>query len=239
MGTGTQPGIRLYQTLEHGCGYWPERLARDLILDPDDPRLAKLYGEALARGFRRSGGHVYRPHCAACQACVPVRVPVLAFAPNRSQRRCLQRNADLQLAVRPARRTDEQFALYQRYLDTRHAGGGMDHASSESFDAFLACVWSPSYFLEIRHQGRLLAVAVTDAVPGALSSVYTFFDPEHAARSLGTFALLQQIQWARDEQRDYLYLGFWLDGHPKMAYKQTFQPLERLSGDDWLPFRAA
>lgn len=236
---GTQPGIRLYQTLEHRCGYYPERQARDLILDPDDPRLPALYGEALARGYRRSGGHVYRPHCRGCMACVPVRVPVLRFVPDRSQRRCLRRNHDLDLTVVPARRTDEHFDLFRRYLASRHAGGGMDDASEESFDAFLTCPWSPTVFLELRRQGRLLATAVTDVVPGALSAVYTYFEPEEAARGLGTLAILQQIAWAQAQRRHHLYLGFWIDGHPKMDYKRRFRPLQRLLDEFWVDCPAA
>lgn len=231
----TQPGIRLFQSLEHTCGYWPDRQARDVILDPEDPRLPGVYGQALAQGFRRSGSHVYRPHCAACQACVPVRIPVESFAPSRNQRRSWQRNADLDLRAVPARRDEENFALYRRYLASRHAGGGMDDPSEANFDSFLHSTWSPTYFLEMREHGRLVAVAVTDRVPGALSAVYTFYAPELAARSLGTYAILQQIAWARSEGCAYLYLGFWLDGHPKMNYKQGFQPLQQRVGGQWLP----
>lgn len=230
---GTQPGIRLYQTLEHACGYWPDRQARDAILDPEDPRLPLFYGQALARGFRRSGGQVYRPHCGHCQACIPVRVAVAQFLANRSQRRCLARNADLQVQAMPARCTEENFALYRRYLASRHAGGGMDDPSRASFEQFLFSPWSPTLFLEIREHGQLLAVAVTDQVPDALSAVYTFFEPEQAARSLGSYAILQQIAWARSEGCEYLYLGFWLDGHPKMAYKRGFQPLQQRVGEQW------
>ena len=231
----SQHAIRLFQTLEHACGYWPGRPARDLIIDPADPHLPSVFGQALAMGFRRSGGHVYRPYCNGCRACISVRIPVARFRPNRAQKRCLARNADLRVSLAPARRTDENFALYRRYLGARHAGGGMDDPAPENFDAFLACAWSPTEFMEFRLDGELLALAVTDAVPGALSAVYTFYDPAHAARSLGTFGILSQVQRARDEGRDFVYLGFWLDGHPKMAYKRGFQPLEFLDGASWRP----
>ena len=233
---GSQANIRVYQTVEHACGYWPDRSARDLVLDPADPSLPTLYGSALAMGFRRSGSHVYRPHCAGCQACTPVRIPVDLFQANRAQRRCLSRNSDLQVDVVGAVRTDENFALYRRYVSGRHAGGGMDDPSPADFDAFLACAWSPTRFLEIRKDGQLLAVAVTDLLADSLSAVYTFFDPALSARGLGTFAILSQIAHAQQTGLDYLYLGFWLRNHPKMDYKQRFQPLEQLSGRDWLPF---
>lgn len=238
MGNSGQHAIRLFQSLEHPCGYWKERLARDLIIDPTDPHLAAVYPQALAMGFRRSGGHVYRPYCAGCRACVSVRIPVERFVPNRAQKRCLARNADLELRHAPPLRTDENFALYRRYLDTRHAGGGMDDPAPENFDAFLACRWSPTEFMEFRLDGELVALAVTDVVPDGLSAVYTFFEPTLAARSLGTYAILRQVERARRERRGYVYLGFWLDGHPKMTYKRAYQPLEFLDGALWRPLPA-
>ena len=236
---GNQANIRVYQTVEHACGYWPDRNARDLVLDPLDPSLPSLYGSALAMGFRRSGNHVYRPHCAGCQACTPVRIPVDLFQPNRAQRRCLARNADLRVRVAPAARSDENFELYRRYVSGRHAGGGMDDPSPADFDGFLSCQWSPTRFLEIRSDNDLVGVAVTDVLAESLSAVYTFFDPGLPARSLGTFAILSQLVHARALDLDYLYLGFWLRNHPKMDYKQRFRPIEYLSGREWLPFQSA
>jgi len=233
-----QHAIRLFQSLEHPCGYWPDRLARDLVIDPTDPHLPAVYGQSLVMGFRRSGGHVYRPHCVACRACIAVRIPAAGFVPNRSQKRCLARNADLSLHIAPPVRTEENFALYRRYLDTRHAGGGMDDPAPENFDAFLACRWSPTEFMELRLDGRLVAVAVTDVAAAGLSAVYTFYDPALAGRSLGTYAILRQVERAARERRGHVYLGFWLDGHPKMAYKRAFRPLEYLDGGHWKPMPA-
>ncbi|MBO9718453.1 MAG: arginyltransferase, partial [Pseudoxanthomonas sp.] len=177
--------LRLFQTGGHACGYWPERSARDLVLDPRDPRLPQIYPQALDWGFRRSGDLVYRPHCAHCRACIAVRIPVAAFAPDRSQRRCEARNADLQTRIAPARRTGEHFDLYQRYLEARHRDGGMDGHGTAEFDQFLVGSWSDTRFVEMREStdhgpGRLLAVAVTDRVGSGLSAVYTFYDPEQA-----------------------------------------------------------
>jgi arginyl-tRNA--protein-N-Asp/Glu arginylyltransferase len=236
--------LRLFQTGEHPCGYWPDRQARDLVLDPQDSRLGALYPMALGWGFRRSGDLVYRPHCAHCRACVPVRIPVERFAPDRNQRRCLTRNADLEYRVVPAERNEEQFALYQRYLAHRHANGGMDKHGPHEFDQFLIGSWPHSRFMEIRtarvgHQrGRLLAVAVTDITDQGLSAVYTFFDPDEQARSLGTYAILQQIAWARRDSLPHLYLGYWIRGHRKMDYKRLYRPLEAYDGRRWIDFDA-
>lgn len=231
--------LRLFQTGEHPCGYWPDRQARDLVLDPQDDRLGALYPMALGWGFRRSGDLVYRPHCAQCRACVPVRIPVARFSPDRSQRRCLARNADLECRALPAERNEEHFALYQRYLDRRHANGGMDQQGPHEFDRFLIGSWPHSRFLEIRTArsgntpGRLLAVAVTDVTDSALSAVYTFFDPEQQHRSLGTYAILQQIAWAQRQSLPHLYLGYWIEGHQKMDYKRRYRPLEAYDGRRW------
>nr|WP_235872612.1 arginyltransferase [Pseudoxanthomonas winnipegensis] len=236
MGSGTLPprdDVRLFHTGEHPCGYWPERTARDLVLDPRDPRLPMFYPTALSWGFRRSGDLVYRPHCHGCRACVPVRIPVAHFRPDRSQRRCAARNARVEARVVAAQRSDEHLALYQRYLTSRHVGGGMDDHGATEFEQFLVGRWSQTRFLELREDGRLIAVAVTDLVPAALSAVYTFFDPDLAERSLGTLAILRQIEWARRDRHTHLYLGYWIDGHRKMDYKRRFAPLEAFDGRSW------
>jgi leucyl-tRNA---protein transferase len=230
---GDVDGLRVFHTGEHPCGYWSGRIARDLVLDPMDPRLPGFYERALAWGFRRSGDIVYRPHCQGCRACVAVRIPVRDFVPSRSQRRCLARNADVDARVLPAERNEEHFELYRRYLGARHPAGGMDGHGVAEFDQFLVGSWSQGRFLELRARGRLLAVAVTDLVGDALSAVYTFYDPEESARGLGTLALLRQIEWARRDDRQHLYLGYWIAGHDKMDYKRRFQPLEHFDGRQW------
>lgn len=231
--------LRVFHTGEHVCGYFPDRVARDLVVDPCDPRLPQQYPLALSWGFRRSGDLVYRPHCRGCRACLAVRVPVRAFAPNRSQRRCAARNGDVDVRIVPAQRSDEHVALYQRYLGARHAGGGMDDHGAAEFDQFLIGQWSDSRFMELRQAGshRLLGVAVTDLVDDALSAVYTFYDPAHAARGLGTLAVLRQLDWARRDGRSHLYLGYWIAGHGKMDYKRRFQPLEGFDGRQWRQLR--
>ncbi len=225
--------VRLFQTLPHPCGYFAERTARNLVIDPASPHLPQLYDAALTRGFRRAGGHVYRPQCGGCHACIAARVPVAQFRPDRSQRRCLQHNRDLQLRIEPARHTDEYFQLYRRYLDARHAGGGMDDPDPEDFSRFLYTAWSPTSFIELRLRDRLLGVAITDVASSGLSAVYTFYDPDEDARGLGTYAILRQIELTRERDLPHLYLGFWIQGHPKMDYKARFRPLEILGADGW------
>ena len=130
-------------------------------------------------------------------------------------------------------RTDENFALYQKYLSARHADGPMADTDEDDFDQFVASPWSPTRFMELRSGGRLLGLAITDVVADALSAVYTFFDPDERTRGIGTLAVLRQIEFVRRTGRDYLYLGYWIDTHPKMHYKARFRPLQQLGMAGW------
>lgn len=225
--------VRLFLSTEHPCGYLPERAARSLFVDPDYELNPQRYESLLDQGFRRGGNHVYRPRCESCRACVPARVPVNQFVPSRAQRRCMRRNADLELCIRD-RGTDEHFQLYQRYLRARHDKGGMNPDDRPGFDNFLNCGWGATEFWELREpQQRLLACAVVDRVPQGLSAVYTFFEPDEAGRGLGNFCVLKQIERARAWGLRHLYLGYWVPGSPKMDYKRGFQPLELLGSRGW------
>jgi arginine-tRNA-protein transferase len=155
------------------------------------------------------------------------------FRPDRAQKRCLKRNADLTVVECMPGYNRERHALYEHYLRTRHPGGGMDDADASDFRRFLTAPWSPTLFLELRLGTRLLALAVTDVCPNGISAVYTFYDPAETARSLGTCAILQQIELARRRGMPWLYLGFWIDGHPKMDYKRRFKPLQIRGTDGW------
>lgn len=225
--------LRLLKTLPHDCGYYADRSATNVLLDPQSSRMRADYAQALPLGFRRAGDHVYRPQCQNCRACVPCRLDVSSFRPDRKQRRCLKRNADLDMHETAPGFSRERHELYSRYLHHRHPGGGMDPASEEDFEQFLSTDWSPTVFLEFRHQSRLVAVAVTDFCTSGTSAVYTFFDPDEAKRSLGIYAILRQIELTRQRQLDHLYLGYWIAGHPKMDYKAQFKPMQFLDSIGW------
>jgi arginine-tRNA-protein transferase len=228
--------VRLFQTLPHACGYYGGRTAQNLVIDPSSAHLVRIYDVALAKGYRRAGGHVYRPHCQQCRACIAARIPVADFVADRSQRRCMHRNADISVEIVAAGYRAEYFDLYRRYLGARHAGGGMDDPEPEDFSRFLYTEWSPTRFIELRLGSRLLGVAVTDLAASGLSAVYTFYDPDEAARGLGTYAILRQIELARELVLPHVYLGFWIQGHPKMDYKARFRPLELLGAAGWQPY---
>ena len=194
----------------------------------------EMYNLLIKKGFRRSGHHVYRPHCVTCEQCVSVRIPVNEFKPKRSQRRASVSNQDLTTHVAEARYTNEYFSLYERYLNSRHKDSGMDKPKREDFERFLISDWCDSLFIELRLEEQLLAVAVTDKVDTGLSAVYTYFDPELPKRSLGTAAILNQIAITKDMGLDYLYLGYWISGSQKMTYKAEFTPQERYISEQWI-----
>lgn len=226
--------LDLYVSPEHPCHYLPEKQARTVFVDPALPMDQRLYGVLANHGFRRSGPHVYRPHCSECRACVPLRVAVQDFRPDRTQRRVLRRNLDLRCSVRPAEFDADHFALYGRYLAARHAEGGMDGSSETDYRQFLLSPWGKTSLLELRHQDRLVGVAVTDELQDGFSAVYTFYDPELGPRSLGTHAILMQIEEARRRGLNWLYLGYWIAASRKMSYKARFRPFEMLGTDGWV-----
>jgi arginine-tRNA-protein transferase len=231
----SEDSIRLYRTHLHACGYFRDRQASNHVLDPESPRLASVYSQALAQGFRRAGDVLYRTACPGCSACVPYRIPVWQFVPKRSQKRVLARNADVQISWRQAALSDEHLALYQRYLGQRHRGGGMDGAGAEDFSRFLLSAWASTWFMELRLADQLIGCAVTDLCSDGASAVYTYFDPDLSARSLGTLAILKQIEHCRINALSHLYLGFWIQGHAKMDYKRQFAPGQQYLGQHWQP----
>jgi len=229
--------LSLYITAEHDCGYYDDRLTANLIPDPQIEMNSPLYGLLVSKGFRRSGEFVYRPHCKLCSACIPCRINTNNFKPSRNQRRCLKNNNDLITRVINAQFKEEYFSLYRRYLNSRHADGNMVDPTRDDYNSFLLNNWQSSIFIESRLNDQLLSVAVVDYLPNGLSAVYTFFEPEQSKRSLGTFAILQQVWLAKLYMLPHIYLGYWIKGHPKMDYKQNFRGLEIYQQDQWQAFK--
>lgn len=226
--------IALYLGPEHPCPYLPGRTAASAYVDPASTLSPPLFGRLLEHGFRRSGRHVYRPLCPGCAACRAVRIPVDAFRPRRSQQRAWRdSHAELTVTPRPAAFDATHYALYQRYLETRHADGDMVGGDEDDYRRFLFAQWGETLCVELRISGRLLGVAVTDVVPGGLSAVYTFFDPAESARSPGVLAILAQVELVRRWRLPHLYLGYWIGECQKMRYKAEYRPLEVLIGGAW------
>ncbi|WP_126455221.1 arginyltransferase [Sulfuriflexus mobilis] len=235
MGIADQRALNFYLTPEHECSYLPEKTSQTLFADPAVQIGTSTYSELIKFGFRRSGTHVYRPHCPMCDACIPIRIDVAAFRPSRSQRRNWQANADLEVISVPNEYRDEHFMLYRRYMHSRHPGGGMDTPDPGKYSEFLINPYIDGVFYEFRLDDRLLGVAVVDVLEDALSAVYTYFDPHEAARGLGVYAVLWQIAQAKASGLGHVYLGYWIKACQKMAYKDQYRPFEVYREGTWQP----
>ena len=224
-------GFRL--TPEHDCSYLDDHKAITLFVDPEYPVVMKQYSALAKLGFRRSGSNIYRPHCTDCGLCIPVRVPVDEFKPNRSQRRNRATNKDIVVSVKDAVFNNEHYDLYRCYMKGRHAGGGMDNDEPENYETLISADWSLSKLLEFRLEEKLLMVAVIDCFDDGISAVYTFFDPEYSTRGPGVFGILSEIEYSKSLDLDWLYLGYWNPKTNKMSYKSNYQPLEFFDGHEW------
>jgi leucyl-tRNA---protein transferase len=218
------------------CPYLADRMERRVVTVLERQQPDGLHDRLLRAGFRRSQGYAYRPGCTGCDACVPVRIPVARFVFRRPWRRNLRANADLAASERRAVATPEQYRLFRRYLERRHAVSGMAEMNWAEFRAMINDSPVDTRVVEWRRpDGSLIAASLTDRSRSGFSGVYKFFDPEETRRSLGTMIILWHVQRAAELGLPYVYLGYWIAGSPTMAYKARFQPLERLTPSGWQP----
>ena len=232
---------QFYVTAPQPCPYLRGRMERKLFTGLHGDQAATLNDALSKQGFRRSQNVLYRPACADCAACMSARIRAADFRPSRSQRRTRNRNADLRRAPARAWATDEQYDLFRRYLDSRHADGGMADMDIFEFAAMIEETPVSSRVVEYRArrdgEDRLMAVCLTDLLDDGLSLVYSFFEPEAARNSIGTYMILDHVEMARAAGLPYVYLGYWVPGSPKMAYKARFSALEIHHRGAWRELR--
>jgi len=231
--------LRFFMTAVAPCPYLPGMTERKVFANLPFSDGAHVNDELTHAGFRRSQNIAYRPACESCGACVSVRLPVPEFTFTRTQRKVLSRNADLSRYLVEAEATIEQFDLLKRYLITRHPGGGMTDMSWADYVAMVEDTAVRTHLIEYRlpslddGPGDLVAVTLTDLLSDGLSMVYSFFDPSLERRSLGVFAVLDHVRQAAMVSLPYVYLGYWVQGSPKMDYKANFRPMEALRPMGW------
>lgn len=243
--------LQFYVTTGYSCGYLPNKMAQSLIAAPQHLVTADVYSGLIQQGFRRSGKFAYRPHCEHCRECIPVRIVLDAFKPNRTQRKIFRQHQDLTTHIMPVEFKEEHFALYMDYQRARHQeslkadSSDSDHAYHETeveqYRNFLCQTNVDSVMVEFRNQHQLVMVSVIDLVRDGISAVYTFYNAQPHTKesgqkrpSYGTYNILWQAEWARTLNLPYLYLGYWIKESAKMAYKQNFQPLQKLIDGEWV-----
>ena len=229
--------IPLVLSQEHPCGYLETKIAQSLFVHPSYSITTSTYAHLLEQGFRRSGEEVYAPHCSHCSACIPARLPLKKFKPSKSQRRCMRKNIETRVNIKPAIFEQAHYDMYLRYQAIRHPEGSMINTSPENYFSFLSSSWCNTQFVEFSIHNELAGIAIIDQFDEAWSAVYTFFEPKFSDYSLGVYAILWQIQQANIQQKEYLYLGFWLKDCPKMSYKTCYQPIQLLIDKQWVEMK--
>jgi arginine-tRNA-protein transferase len=225
--------LQFYATAVYPCSYLDDHRARSQVAIPSELIDTRIYSQLVRAGFRRSGHFTYRPWCDACRACVPVRLNTADFVPDRTQRKVWRRLSHLEARVLPLVFDEAHYRLYRRYQSARHPGGGMDEDNREQYKQFILKSHVDSVLVAFHEGEALRMVSLVDQLDDGLSSVYTFFDPDQASLSLGTYNILWQVEAARRMGLTYVYLGYWIDACRKMAYKTRFRPIEGLVDGQW------
>ena len=239
MSVRVAPPLVLHRTLPAPCPYLQGRIEQRLVVTLEG--VADETFDKLSRtGFRRSHTFAYRPTCPSCTACVPIRVPTARFAPDRTQRRIVRRNADLAAVEHRADATREHYALFKAYVARRHGDGDMAQMSFGDFRSMVEDAIDPTRLIEYRGgDGALVAAVLADRLADGISAVYSFFDPHLESRSLGAFVVLDLIERMRQEGLPFVYLGYWIADSRKMAYKSSYRPAEIMVVGAWRPLMPA
>ena len=235
---------QFYLTSPSACPYLPGREERKVFTHIVGRRAREINEILTQGGFRRSQTIAYRPACEGCRACISVRVLACEFEPSANMRRVLRLNQDLVGTIVPNQPSSEQYDLFRRYLETRHGGGGMADMTVLDYAMMVEDSHVQTRLVEYRRRGPdtaingrgagpLVAVCLIDELSDGLSMVYSFFDPDLSERSIGTYLILDHIARARSRRLPHLYLGYWVEGSAKMAYKERFTPQERLLSSGW------
>ena len=237
--------LQFYVTTPYKCGYLPNKLAQSLIAAPHHLVDTIIYSGLIQQGFRRSGKFAYRPYCDNCKACIAIRLILDEFAPTRSQKRAYKLHANLSVRVLPLGYQQQHFELYTSYQTMRHADEELSqqaeaHRTAEiqteadQYRQFLCKSNVESLMIEFSDtKGAVKIVSVIDVVNDGISAVYTFYDALETRASFGTYSIMWLAEWAKMLGLPYLYLGYWIETSPKMAYKQQFKPQQKLIEGEW------
>ncbi len=235
---------QFYLTAPQPCPYLQGREERKVFTTLQGASAVGVNNALSSRGFRRSQSVIYRPACVGCTACMSIRIPVARFQPSKTQRRIVARNGDLERRPCEAWATEAQFVLFRRYLDRRHADGGM--ADMDAFDYASMVDETPVNSTVIEYtradpatgERHLVAACLSDILGDGLSMVYSFFEPNEPKRSLGAYMILDHVRLAAEMGLEHVYLGYWVAGSSKMNYKTLYRPFELCDGANWRSFES-
>ena len=228
--------LNFYVTPPHDCSYGKEQQAGTLFLSPEIQPQEGFYELLINKGFRRSGDHIYRPHCEGCKECISVRIKAIDFIPSKQQRRCAKKGKRFSQKISPAKFDEEHYQLFEKYINARHKDGDMYPASVKQYEEFLFCDWLNTQYLDFIEPttGKLIACCVFDELKSGLSAIYTFFDPEYSKFSPGRLAVLSLIERNILLEKEFVYLGYWVNSCQKMSYKGEYRPIECFTNEQWV-----
>ena len=224
--------VPLYLTAKQSCSYLEDKESQSIVVDEQFGMTRQIYSHLIERGFRRSGNSVYAPHCQNCSACIACRIKPTKFVPNRSQKRCIEGNKGTVAIIKPCQYDNKHEKLYTAYITDRHTDS-LASATEHEHMEFFGSRWCETWLVEFHVDKQLAAVAVVDVLSNALSAVYTFYNPQFKKYGLGTYAVLWQIEKAKQMGMENVYLGYWVENSQKMGYKSNFKPLEILTNQQW------
>jgi len=228
--------LAFYITPEHCCPYLDDKQSKTLFMSPEVAPNEELYDRLINNGFRRSGDHIYRPHCDDCKACISIRIPCDTFTATKQQKRCAKKGLRFSQRLQPACFDQQHYQLFERYINARHTDGDMYPTSEKQYREFILSDWLNTQFLDLLEPttGELIACLVFDEINSGTSAIYSFFDPDYSRFSPGRLLVLNLINFTREKQLKYVYLGYWIKNCRKMSYKGEYRPTECFIDDRWV-----
>ena len=228
--------LEFYVTPEHACPYLQEKQSKTLFMSPEIAPNDGLYDSLINNGFRRSGDHIYRPHCNDCNACISVRIACGDFVPSKQQKRCAKKGLRFSQRTQPACFDQQHYELFERYINARHTDGDMYPTSEKQYRDFILCDWLNTQFLDLLEPttGDLIGCLVFDELKSGTSAIYSFFDPDYSKFSPGRLLVLNLVSLTKQKQLKYVYLGYWIKNCRKMSYKGEYRPIECFTNDHWV-----
>jgi arginyl-tRNA--protein-N-Asp/Glu arginylyltransferase len=196
----------------------------------------------LANGWRHFGTHFFRYNLGFYEQEIrrvfPLRIRLKDFSFSKSQRRILKKNQDLEIIIRPIEITTEKELLFELHRQRFKNNAPFSLHDFLSYDA--ANIPCEALEVVVYRGSELLAASFFDVGEKSISSVYAIFAPSETSRSLGIYTLLLEIEWARENKKDFLYQGYAYEGNSFYDYKKRFRALEKFDWkDDWESFSEA